>query len=331
MTQRIEGNGRSRRALAAASIVLVLAAITVPVFVTWHRLPDPIATHWGASGHPNGSTSRSWGVGLPIVMWVVLTAAIAMWHARIQPARYGRTGLMGGMLGLFGGIVVGVQGFSVWSNVDRASWRDARSAGWILIPALLAFVAAASAAGMWIDRRTAGPPVTPPPRPAIEVAPGDRVAWISHASNRTFAAIGFAVLIAGIVITLVHATVAGLGLIVAGLACLSLSSITVSVGEEGVRVGLGPLGWPARRITLAKISAAHAEELRPTQVGGWGVRGLPGSSALMVRGGDCVILEYRSGGRFVISVDDAAQGAALVNGLIERTQASSGTAPSGAP
>ncbi|MEU7854572.1 hypothetical protein [Nonomuraea sp. NPDC049141] len=62
--------------------------------------------------------------------------------------------------------------------------------------------------------------------------------------------------------------------------------------------------------------AAWSEVRYPSQVGGWGIRGLPGSATIMLRGGECLIIRYRSGGQLAVSVDDAERGAALINALI---------------
>jgi Protein of unknown function (DUF1648) len=313
--------GHRRTLLVAAWIVVVLAAMTVPEILLWNRLPDPIATHWGAGGHPNGSESRLWGLGFFAGIWIALGLVLTVpsaWFARRRPPYSRRNVFAGGLLGLFGGLGIGVQSLTLWSNLDRATWRDARPVGWLLSALPLVAGAVGAVAGTWIDRRTAAPVEPMPAGGAIGIAPGERAAWLSHASNRWMSGIGALVLVAGIVATVIRTGSFGLPFVIIGLLCLALSTITVSVGAAGVRVALGRWGWPARRIGLTKISAARAERFRPLQVGGWGLRGLPGSSALMVRGGDCLVLEYRSGGRFVISVDDAAQGAALVNGLLER-------------
>ncbi|MEO3871435.1 hypothetical protein ABGB18_21690 [Nonomuraea sp. B12E4] len=99
------------------------------------------------------------------------------------------------------------------------------------------------------------------------------------------------------------------------------ASLSVRVSEDGLAIGFGPLGWPVRRIRLSQILSAYPETRFPSQVGGWGFRGMPGSATIMSRGGECLIIRYRSGGRLAISIDDAARGASLINALIaERVQ-----------
>ncbi|MFD1535844.1 hypothetical protein ACFSJ0_02295 [Nonomuraea guangzhouensis] len=106
------------------------------------------------------------------------------------------------------------------------------------------------------------------------------------------------------------------GLVIVLFAGLLTSSLTARVTGDGLAIGFGPLGWPVRRIRLSKIDRAWSEVRYPSQVGGWGIRGLPGSATIMLRGGECLIIRYRSGGQLAVSVDDAERGAALINALI---------------
>ncbi|NUP76885.1 MAG: hypothetical protein HOV96_04945, partial [Nonomuraea sp.] len=94
------------------------------------------------------------------------------------------------------------------------------------------------------------------------------------------------------------------------------STLSVRVGGDTLVIGFGPFGRPTRRIPLAKIDRAWTEVRHPSEVGGWGFRGLPGMATIMLRGGECLVLGYRSGGRLAISVDDAERGASLVNALV---------------
>lgn len=97
-------------------------------------------------------------------------------------------------------------------------------------------------------------------------------------------------------------------------------------GADLFRVRAGrrrPDGRPVRPARLAgaqdplsQIESAWSETRHPAEVGGWGIRGLPGSSTIMLRGGECLVIRYRSGGRLAISIDDAERGASLINALI---------------
>ena len=57
--------------------LLIVAAVALSIFY-YPQLPEKMATHWGASGEPNGYSSRLWGACmLPLFMaliWMILRA-----------------------------------------------------------------------------------------------------------------------------------------------------------------------------------------------------------------------------------------------------------------
>lgn len=53
------------------SRLLILVAL-IGTAVVYSRLPDPMVTHWGAHGQPNGWMSRFWGAAIGPLMMVVL-------------------------------------------------------------------------------------------------------------------------------------------------------------------------------------------------------------------------------------------------------------------
>ncbi len=53
--------------------------------------------------------------------------------------------------------------------------------------------------------------------------------------------------------------------------------------------------------------------IEPLAYGGWGWRVVPGGTAVVVRGGEALVVELRSGRRFAVTVDGAAEAAALLN------------------
>lgn len=99
--------------------------------------------------------------------------------------------------------------------------------------------------------------------------------------------------------------------------------IGVGVDERGLRIAYGPWAWPATRIPLSRIRAAWAEDIAPLSVGGWGYRVVPwrapANSTVMVRSGDCLVVEREDGRRLAVSVDDAGRGASLLAALLVAT------------
>lgn len=108
------------------------------------------------------------------------------------------------------------------------------------------------------------------------------------------------------------------GMLVMGIAVAltALSFVRVVVDERGLLVRFGLLGRPSKRIPLERVVGARAGEFWPREVGGWGYRRAPTGTAVMVRGGECLVV-MQSGDRadFIVSVDDAERAAALLNTL----------------
>jgi hypothetical protein len=97
--------------------------------------------------------------------------------------------------------------------------------------------------------------------------------------------------------------------------------VRIRVDEQGVRAAFGPQRFPVRRIRLEQIGSARVASHRALEVGGWGYRVLPATTAIMLRGGECLVLRLNSGRDFVISVDKPDRGADLVNALLAERSA----------
>lgn len=95
----------------------------------------------------------------------------------------------------------------------------------------------------------------------------------------------------------------------------------VEVDHTGVTVS--PLiSWPRTRVPLDEVIQAEVVPVSPLgDFGGWGYRvGREGAVGIVVRSGEALKVQ-RTGGRvLVVTVDDAATGAALLNTLADRAR-----------
>jgi hypothetical protein len=155
--------------------------------------------------------------------------------------------------------------------------------------------------------------------------------WTGRCSSRGFALLGigltFVLLAVGIgtVIALrgsgaplwVGWLVAGVGVVV-GVFGYLLSSLEVRVTEDTLTVAYGPVGWPRRVIELIEDEDASAVLVEPIEWGGWGYRWNPraNASAAVIRRGPGIQLEFKDGRRFVVTVDDAVNGAKLTSAAL---------------
>lgn len=95
----------------------------------------------------------------------------------------------------------------------------------------------------------------------------------------------------------------------------------VSAGPAGLTVR-GIYGLPVFRVKAADIAGVVAIGVVPLRdFGGWGIRGAVGRdghwrTGIVVRAGDAIQVTRRSGKQFVVTVDDAARGAAVLKAYI---------------
>lgn len=153
-------------------------------------------------------------------------------------------------------------------------------------------------------------------------SPGERPVWSSAVSSVVLLVLALVSLLAGALFALFTAIDVLPGLwftagtfTVVGLTLLLFSSVRVHISDQGLTIMYGPLRRPVQRLALAEIDSVRVENRRPAEVGGWGYRGLPGKATIMLRGGECLVVRYRSGREVGISVDDAERGAALLNAM----------------
>ncbi|MEV0589184.1 DUF1648 domain-containing protein [Nonomuraea sp. NPDC050310] len=308
---------------------LVVAAILIPALLLRDRLPDPLATHWSSGGRPDSSMSLPvsllFAIGIFLVLWAV-SMGVAV-HGQVFDRRLSR-GYWWAVLAWSGLFAAGMELSTVLANLDAPAWTQARSPVWAAVTVLLVSVLGAVAAGFAFR----GAPDQPVPDgeapPALRLRAGERSVWVSRVLNPWLAllaalpaVVALVLLVLWFIGVLPSATLwASLaGTLIVFVAGILTYTVSVRVSPAGVAVGFGPFGWPVRRIPLAKIETAWAEDRFPSQVGGWGIRGVPGMAAIMIRGGDCLVLRYRSGGQLIISTDDARNGASLINALIAET------------
>jgi hypothetical protein len=314
------------RTIAMSWGVLVTAVLIIMPLSLRDRLPEQLAIHWGVSGVPDRSMSFvpyvAMGVLFWVMPWLVMLGVAVRGMALVR--RLGRT-YWWGSLAFLSVFALGMNAATLLANLDASDWTRAGLAGWHVF-ALSAIAAAAALAAAYAGR--GAPDRQPPPGeqpPRLRMRAGTRAVWVSRVTNPWLAAltaVAGAALVVAIVLELVGVTSGGTALVLLPVLVIVLvagllsASVTVSAGQDGVAVGFGPFGWPMRRIRLSRIDSALPETRHPSQVGGWGFRGLPGSATIMLRGGECLIIRYRSGGQLAISIDDAARGASLINALI---------------
>jgi len=303
--------------------LLVLAA-TVAVVLSWApRLPDPVAVHWPASGGPDGFGSLAELVLVPLAVGPLLALgmwALAFWAGRDTSVRRLAAASATGLAVPMSVVVLG----SLAVQLDLADAADAPGLGLVTGLALGAGIVAGALAALLVPRDGARPSESPvdPAAPRADLAPSERAAWTRTMTTTAGAWVGGGALLLVAVLAVTLRAPAML-VLVAGLALplASMLVLRVSVDARGL-VARSPLGWPAVRVPLDEVVAARTTQVQPfREFGGWGYRvGAGGRVGFVLRTGEGIEVE-RTGGRVtVVTVDDAATGAALLNTLADRAR-----------
>ena len=307
--------------LSIAWTVVVTVALVVPMILLSERLPDPIATHFSGAGVPDGSTSLAMFPLVVLPGWLLLAvfAVIAGTVGRRRAHRAGSAAMLGAVAVFFAGITAS----TLWTNLDHTAWQDARLPVWHVLP-VLAGAALAGFAGWLIGNRGPDEPVAESEADdvaGLDLEPGRRAVWVSSVSSRVLVIVGAAGVLVGVGTLVLTGWQVALPALLVGIVVSALSTARIRVDEQGVRAAFGPQRFPVRRIRLEQISGARVARHRALEVGGWGYRVLPATTAIMLRGGECLVLRLNSGRDFVISVDKPDRGADLVNALLAERSA----------
>ncbi|HEX5203135.1 DUF1648 domain-containing protein [Paractinoplanes rhizophilus] len=303
---------------------LVLLAVAAIVVWSWRDdLPDPIASHWGAGSAPDGFSSPGVFVLAIAVMVVVLCALFGAigWHWGSSAATRRMAAASSVWIGGFGACLL-VFTLGPQRGLDDATL--ARLPGWALAATLLLPLVPAVVAALLVPGDRHAPATGPVAADAarIALAGGERAVWIRRADGGTGLVVG-AIAIAGLVLLAVALRQWALlaAPVLLAVVFAAMFGFTVRVDATGLTVR-SLVGWPGTHIPADEVERASVTEVRPfRQFGGWGWRvGRGGRVGVVLRAGDALLVERTGGRSFVVTVDDAATGAALLNTLADRAR-----------
>ena len=297
-------------------IGLLLAVLTVAPVLVVDDLPDRLATRWDAGGTPTSSSSAGLLVGVVGVVVGLSAAALVAVAISRRPRSPQQLPLIAGSAAVVGAVCALPIAMILVANRGADDWREvAGPAGWQIVAVvggslvLGALAAWAASSFPVVDDR-------PEPTPPLAAPTGAQVAWSRRLSVGWAMAASLATVAAGVVTAATGQL--GLGLVVAvvGAATSVLSRIQVFADRRGVTVTYGWWTWPRTRIPLDRIESAAAIEVLPSEWGGWGYRGsvrLFRQAAVVLRKGEGLRVDLNDGRRFVVTIDDAATAAAVLN------------------
>ncbi|MFZ2058491.1 MAG: DUF1648 domain-containing protein [Acidimicrobiales bacterium] len=115
----------ARLVLGGLVPLTVICMAVVPPLVLWGHLPDPLASHFGFSGTPNGFMGRStafagtWALAVLPSVWVTVSV--------LRSKRPSRAGGLVALVVLIGATGVAASIDLVVANLNAPGWRDAHN------------------------------------------------------------------------------------------------------------------------------------------------------------------------------------------------------------
>ncbi|MEU7134147.1 DUF1648 domain-containing protein [Streptomyces sp. NPDC046261] len=309
--------------LVAAPYLLASAAFLTAFLPHRDQLPDPMATHFSGAGHADGYTTLG---SFPYAALALLLVPAATFAGLAYGMRRGRTralvALGYGLAGLLGYLLRAL----VLDNARAGRSGDAARFPLWQLGAALAIGAAAAGLGWLLAGRDAPaarePAASGPAAPRLVLRHGEAATWTRSAGSRPLRLTGLALALTGVALGLLVDRGTGVGLFIGGLVTGAFSGARVTVDRHGLSAHLPWLPRPRLRVPLARVESATSRHIDAlADLGGWGYRVVPGRSGLVLRSGEAIVARLTTGSEFVVTVDDAATAAALLDALATRARA----------
>jgi hypothetical protein len=296
--------------LAVAVAVIVALVAIAPL------LPHAIAVHWGRDGVDGTGTVAD--LIVPVAVTVPLVTAFVVLLVLVTSRRGSSTVLERSaiVVSVFAGAGTALSILAVViPQRNAATLDDIHPAPWIVGAFAVALVLAAGCA---LSSRPV--PVVRPTLvggPALELSETERAVWSHSVTART--GVQVLVLACGVLVVVV-VWIAGLAWIALPEAILFAVVIAmlhwrVTVTRQGI-LARSAFGLPRFRVPTADIVEARVIRVNPLlQFGGWGIRVGGTGWGVIMRAGDAIEVVRNGRSSFFVTVDDAATGAALLNGF----------------
>ncbi|MFJ6350379.1 DUF1648 domain-containing protein [Streptomyces sp. NPDC092046] len=313
------------RLLAALPFLLALAVGPLLCALWRDRLPDRLATHFGADGRADGFTAVGGYLAVSSALLLALGVGWALFvRRRVLWGAWATAGFTGGLLAL-----------QLRANLDVTDPAEARLRIAVLTVAL-AIGALAAAAGWALTRLVPAEPArevsVPADAPRLDLAAGELAGWARTTGSLPMILLGAAFLLAALVVPFFAAWPYALIPLAVGLPGTVLSRVRVHADRRGLTVRPALVARPRLRVPLDDITGATTRDVEPVaDFGGWGYRVRPAASGVILRSGRALAVRRRDGREFVVTVDDATTAAGLLNALVERAASGRGTPATGTP
>jgi hypothetical protein len=315
----IPASAAPRRLVTVVGLVLPLALIAVSavlMLVALPSAPDEVIINWGVDGHHQ--TGPAWtfpaitaltGAGIPLVLWATGVRGRQVSDSSVLLASVGLA--IAAMLAVV----------MPWMLIAQPT--DA------LVPTITGLaIGIGLGAGSWfLLPRDPSPASTAIIAEPISRPSGATSVWTMIARMPLGARLGIAggILMSAIAVAIIIVVGGSAGWwslmlpVVLTIAFLTTTEFRVTAGPAGLIVR-SAIGWPTYRIPAAEIERVEVTAVDPmADFGGWGLRigfargGAPRRPfGVVLRRGEAIEVRRRDGRGFVVTVDDAAIGAAVL-------------------
>lgn len=324
---------RGRRVLWGVVVPLTVLASAFLLVLSWlPQLPEEVAVHWGPQDvNRYGSVWELVGVlGAVAALSISVLAGFALFTGRTAFIRRMVLGLATGQAVLFAGLMLAP--VAVQLDLAPGEVPDAPELG-MLIGLAAALAAGALAAGL-AGKDPRMPATGPVTGAQAELAPDERAVWVKTVSpSRRFLAwfTVIAVLYLVSMGALAWSVQSWFTLVLTLLPLpltLAMFAWRIRVDSRGLTAA-SFIGWPRLHVPADEVEGAAAARVESPmgEFGGWGIRSSltePGGAVgVVIRSGEALEVDRSGGRKVVVTIDDAATAAALLNTKAQRARQSS--------
>lgn len=303
-----------RQAAHVREYLLIIASVLATAVITalWYPvMPNPLATHWGFNGAPNGFMPRI--VDASLMLALIASTWLFVWAAGRADRAAAR--LMIATANQLAVFFVGLRYLTYAANRDAPTWDQAAALTgvdllWPLAVSLIAGVVGFSAAQNRPEHLIQTSHVSQSDKDA---APD---VFDSYLTARLMTALPVLVVAIGLIVWVLVPGQAGQ---LVGFLCVLLAVIAalltrahVHVDAKQLTVSFGPFHWPRISRPLTAVCDVVVLEVEPLAYGGWGYRLLPGLRAVVIRRGEGIRVSFHNQPDLVVTVDDAPLAALVI-------------------
>ena len=316
-----------KRAYALAAVPPLAAAALSTAALLSLDLPTRLAVHWG----PDGSVDRIGSIGdlvAPLVVGVTLITATLLGTLFAKTRGSTTTAFVRAIVGTSVLLGVGLSFGILGTGIAQRGVEDPLTVplstvfGWMGASVAIALVVAAVCVLLVPKVATYGSEREGAVE-ALALSATERASW---SRSVVVSPVAIGILAAAAIATCVIVLLAGApGLVLLVPAVLyvvvfAMLAWRVRVDASGL-VARSVLGLPVFRVPVASVTAVRTVDVSPLRdFGGWGLRFGSLGWGLVMRSGSAIAVDREGRSPFVITVDDADTGAALLAALAQRAR-----------